>query len=103
MTSWNRHADVAQYKEGDWSPANIITRGHFRSPKEAMKFAETNNEIKFFVWCRCGTLVLEPNEHRPEYIQMTASEAVFFRDHMWLGSAPGMADVYERQSVRTMR
>eukprot|EP00767_Chilomastix_cuspidata_P001455 gnl/Chilomastix_cuspidata/1568.p1 GENE.gnl/Chilomastix_cuspidata/1568~~gnl/Chilomastix_cuspidata/1568.p1 ORF type:complete len:113 (+),score=14.95 gnl/Chilomastix_cuspidata/1568:30-341(+) len=97
--TWIHRPDLAQYGGGDWSPDNIVTRSFFDSPEEAMEFADRHPEITFFVWGK-GQMVLSPNEHRREPVIVYPNEAVFFRANLWVGSAPCLADIYEKRPCK---
>jgi hypothetical protein len=114
--------DVAQYKGSDYSNAIRVERGI--TVEEAKAIAAADPAIDYFFIVTGGMMVLEfaPDQrHEPEkdplklvsggsyrfdddrpgkgYMRLFEhGDAVFFRkEGQWLGSAPGLADVYEKE------
>lgn len=117
------HPDAAQYKGASWADVIQVERGISR--QEALEIANNNPDIDYFFWVKGDMMVLEfapdqkfnPDEDpfnlvkRDDYIfddgnpglgyfrLFTHGDAVFFKngDNKWLGSAPALADVYEKR------
>lgn len=86
-------ANVAQYKEADWSGCVGIAKGV--TLDEAVKIAEEDPEITFFFHMKGMQMVLERQDGT--YRVFRAGDAVFFTGEPWWGSAPGLADGYVKQ------
>jgi len=119
--TFNRIPDVAQYKGSDYRNAVRVERGI--SLEEALEIAANDPEVDYFVYLKGGEMVLEflPDQSydpandplelvtngrytfddgQPGHGYMRPfrhGDVVFFKnDGKWLGSAPGLADVYEK-------
>jgi len=115
--------DVAQYKGSDYSNVVHVERGI--SLDEAFEIAQNNPDIDYFVYVKGYSMVLEiPSDvkfdpandpfnlvTKSDYIYDSGAfgsgycrifyhgDVVFFKnDGMWLGSAPGLADVYVKET-----
>lgn len=114
--------DVAQYKGSDY--ANVVHVARNISLEEAFEIAENNPNIDYFVYTKGRQMVLEiPSDVQFDRSQdpfglvcktnyvydsgefgkgycriFRQGDAVFFKkEGMWLGSAPGLADVYFKE------
>lgn len=117
-----KQADAAQYKGSDYANAVRVERGI--TLHEAFTIAANDPQIDYFVFTKGATMVLElPPEvsfdpaqdplklvtHVPfvydsgelseGYCRIfTYGDVVFFKNEgKWLGSAPGLADVYSKK------
>lgn len=88
--SWVKKSDVAQYKGADWK--NKVKRVNGISVGKAKQIAEQDPEITFFFWTKGGQMVLEGQG------VFRRGDTVFFKGKPWYGSAPGLADAYEKVS-----
>lgn len=86
-------ADVAQYKNADWSKVVGITRGI--TVDEALKIAKSNPKITYFVHTKGYQMVLEKTDGN--YRRFRHGDTVFFSGTPHFGSAPGLADAYVKQ------
>lgn len=120
-TEFKRVPDVAQYKGSDYTNAVRVERGI--SLEEAKRIAAEDPNIDYFVYLKGWQMVLEipPDvEYDPAkdplhlvthggYIYDSGEkgfggmrvfrhgDVVFFKNEgKWLGTAPGLADVYEK-------
>jgi hypothetical protein len=87
--------DVAQYKNADWS--EVIGVAKNISLNQAYKIAEANPEITYFFYTKGVQMVLETEAG--DYRVFRHGDTVFFKGTPWWGSAPSLADGYERQGV----
>lgn len=114
--------DVAQYKGSDYE--NVVQVARNISLEEAFDLAEKNPKIDYFVYTKARQMVLEipPDvpfvryQDRFGLVHSTRfkcdsgkidegycrifnrGDVVFFeKEGMWLGSAPGLADVYFKE------
>ncbi len=119
--AFNCVPDVAQYKGSDYSNAVRVERG--MTVEQAKEIAANDPDIDYFVYVKGGCMVLEfepGQEYHPEkdplhlvqqgpYLFDTGGlgfgymrvfyhgDVVFFKNEgRWLGTAPGLADVYEK-------
>lgn len=117
--SFRVQKDAAQYKESSYS--NVVDVARNISLEEAFDIAEQNPEIDYFVYTKGWQMVLEIPPHvqfdlsQDPFGLVTSAhflydsgeksqgycrvfqvgDVVFFKkEGMWLGSAPGLADVY---------
>ncbi len=115
--------DAAQYKGSDY--ANVIRVERGISLDKAFEIAESSTDIDYFVYTKGGQMVLEippdvqfdPNNDPfklasdVKFIYDSGDlgsgycrifrygDALFFKkEGMWLGSAPGLADVYLKEN-----
>jgi hypothetical protein len=122
-SNYSRLENLAQYKGSDYANAIRVERGITLS--EAFAIADQDPNIDYFVFTKGGMMVLEiPSETVFDPAQdplhlVTAGEymtddgqsctgytrlfrygdVVFFKnDGKWLGSAPGLADVYVKET-----
>lgn len=113
--------DLAQYKGSDYANAVRIERGI--TVDEAKRIAAEDPEIDYFVYVKGWSMVLEfspeqeySEEKDPLHLVSTVAyrfddgrpgygyvryfqhgDVVFFKNEgRWLGTAPGLADVYEK-------
>lgn len=114
--------DMAQYKGADYTNVVHVERGI--TLEEAFDIAEQNPDIDYFVYVKGYSMVLEIPEgvefdsaNDPFHLVKETSfvfdsgelgagycrifrhgDVVFFKqDGMWLGTAPGLADVYFKE------
>ncbi|HSX11218.1 MAG TPA: hypothetical protein VLF94_05850 [Chlamydiales bacterium] len=117
-----KEADVAQYKGSDYANAIRVERGI--SLDEAFKIAKNDPEIDYFVYVKGYSMVLEippgvPFDAEKDPLELVThtrfiyddgrpsegycrifkqGDVVFFKNEgKWLGTAPGLADVYSKQ------
>ena len=81
-------ADVAQYGGADW--ANEVRRDRAISLDQAKLIAAANPKITYFFITKGGQMVLNSKG------VFRTGDAVFFTGKPWYGSAPGLADAYEK-------
>ncbi|MBF8262929.1 MAG: hypothetical protein HW387_594 [Parachlamydiales bacterium] len=120
-SNYSRLENLAQYKGSDYSNAVRVERGI--SLSEAFEIANQDPNIDYFVYTKGGMMVLEIpsdvefdpakdplhlvtggnyifDDGQPGTGYMRVFEygdVVFFKnDGKWLGTAPGLADVYEK-------
>ncbi|MBX7065968.1 MAG: hypothetical protein K1X28_01935 [Parachlamydiales bacterium] len=113
--------NLAQYKGSDYANAVRVERGI--TIEEAKRIASEDPEVGYFVYVKGFTMVLEfapEQEYLPEkdplhlvttipyrfdddrpgygYVRLFHhGDVVFFKNEgKWLGTAPGLADVYEK-------
>jgi hypothetical protein len=118
---FNHIQNVAQYKGSDYSNALRVERGI--TVEKALEIAANDPEIDYFVYMKGGEMVLEflpdqkyESEKDPLHLVTKGKfrfddgrlgdgyqrvfhhgDVVFFKNNgKWLGSAPGLADVYEK-------
>lgn len=111
---FHKKPNMAQYKGSDYSNVVHVARGITLA--KAFDIAEANPEIAYFFYVKGGSMALElpadvgvgadpfqllsyVGEKGIGYCRLFEhGDAVFFRkEGMWLGSAPGLADVYIKQ------
>lgn len=85
-------ADVAQYKNADWSQVVGIAKGI--SLSEAHQIARSNPDITYFFYTKGYQMVLEKEDG--SYRVFRNGDTVFFKGEPSWGSAPGLADGYIR-------
>jgi hypothetical protein len=85
-------ADVAQYKQADWSNAIGIAKGI--SLSEAFKIANENPDISYFFYTKGIQMVSENKDG--SYRLFRHGDTVFFAGEPSWGTAPGLADGYIR-------
>ncbi len=90
--TWREIVDVAQYGEADWSQE--VKRVKNLSIEQAKKLAEADPRINYFFFVKGLRMVLPPLGNKGVF---TKGEAVFFAGKPWYGSAPGLANAYEKQ------
>ena len=93
--AWTRRPDVASYwnvAEGaTWGGLVRIERGI--TLEEAQQHAAADPEVTHFFYTTGGQMVLEAGRDDRTFQQ---GDAAYFRGSAWWGSAPGLADGYER-------
>jgi hypothetical protein len=117
---FTKTADTAQYKGSDYSNAVRVARGI--SLDQAFLIAENDPEVDYFMYLKGGCMVLEiPSDvsydvmkdplglvSHQSYVRDSDGsvatggcrvfhhgDAIFFKkEGKWLGSAPGLADIY---------
>ncbi len=119
--AFKKQADAAQYKGSDYTNAVRVERGI--SLEEAFEIAKNDSNIDYFFYTKGWSMVLEfPPDvvfdsakdplrlvTRNRYIYDAGGlgegycrifhhgDVVFFKEEgMWLGTAPGLADVYTK-------
>lgn len=85
---FNRVADVAQYGGADWS--NEVARAKGLTIDQAKAIAAANPKITYFFITKGGQMVLNSKG------VFRTGDTVFFSGKPWYGSAPGLADAYEK-------
>ncbi|MFO1388210.1 zinc-dependent metalloprotease [Cellvibrio sp.] len=85
---FNRVADVAQYGGADWS--NEVARARGLTIDQAKAIAAANPKITYFFITKGGQMVLNSKG------VFRTGDTVFFSGKPWYGSAPGLADAYEK-------
>lgn len=93
-TVFNKLADVAQYKGADWK--NEVRRETGLSLDQAKAIAAANPNITYFFITKGGQMVLEGSASFTAKGVFRSGDAVFFSGKPWYGSAPGLADAYEK-------
>lgn len=118
---FKKRENLAQYKGSDYANAVRVERGI--SLEEALKIAKDDPEIDYFVYVKGLSMVLEippgvafdpekdplhlvtysrfiydNGERSKGYVRFFQhGDVVFFKkEGQWLGTAPGLADVYEK-------
>lgn len=118
-----KQPNLAQYKGSDYAGALRVERGI--TLDEAFTIAEEDSQIDYFVYVKGAMMVLEVPmnvDFDPEcdplglvthtrYLNddgevceghcriFTHGDVIFFRNEgRWLGTAPGLADVYEKRA-----
>lgn len=109
--------NAAQYGGSDYSNAGRVERGI--SLQEAFEIAENDPNIDYFFYTKGYMMVLLVDVYDPAldplhlitngpyrgddghcgsgYMRVfTHGDTVFLKEGKWLGSAPGLADVYEK-------
>ena len=119
---FKKEANLAQYGGSDYSNAVRVERGI--SLKRAFEVAQSNPEIAYFVYVKGECMVLPIAEGKPFHLEQDPlglvteqsyrfddgrpghglcrifrhGDVVFFKaEGRWLGSAPGLADVYTKE------
>ena len=92
--SFNKVADVAQYKEADWK--NEISRAKGLTVDQAKAIAAADPRITYFFITKGGQMVLTGAGNSGDRAVFRTGDAVFFSGKPWYGSAPGLADAYEK-------
>lgn len=95
---WKKIPNVAQYKGADW--ANEIRREYGISVEKAKKIGASNSDITYFFHVKGEAMYLEGAPGPEGWAEkgiFHRGDAVFFSGKPWYGSAPGLADSYERQ------
>lgn len=85
-------ADVAQYKNADWSQVVGISKGITLA--DAFFITDRNPNITYFFHMKGQQMILEKEDG--SYRVFRKGDAVFFTGEPWWGSAPGFADGYIR-------
>lgn len=91
--TFQKVADVAQYKNADWSKVVGIVRGI--TVDEALAIAKSNPQITYFVHTKGYQMVLEKTDGN--YRSFRNGDTVFFSGTPHFGTAPGLADAYVKQ------
>ncbi|GGY74325.1 hypothetical protein GCM10011613_19640 [Cellvibrio zantedeschiae] len=86
--AFTRVADVAQYMGADW--ANEVRRDKALTLDQAKAIAAANPKITYFFITKGGQMSLGAKG------VFRSGDAVFFSGKPWYGSAPGLADAYEK-------
>jgi len=86
--AFNKVADVAQYSGADWS--NEVRRDKALTVDQAKAIAAANPSITYFFITKGVQMSLGAKG------VFHTGDAVFFSGKPWYGSAPGLADAYER-------
>lgn len=87
-SSFTRIADVAQYNGADW--ANEVRRDKALTLDQAKAIAAANPKITYFFITKGGQMSLGTKG------VFRTGDVVFFSGKPWYGSAPGLADAYEK-------
>lgn len=87
--TFTRVVDVAQYMGADW--ANEVSREKALTLDQAKAIAAANPKITYFFFVKGGQMVLGTKG------VFRTGDVVFFSGKPWYGSAPGLADAYEKQ------
>lgn len=85
---FTRVVDVAQYKGADW--ANEVRREKALTIDQAKVIAAANPKITYFFITKGGQMSLDAKG------VFRTGDVVFFSGKPWYGSAPGLADAYEK-------
>jgi len=85
--TFTRVADVAQYQGADWT--NEVRREVGLTLDQAKAIAAANPKITYFVYTKGVQMVLSKGVFH-------TGDTVFFSGKPWYGSAPGLADAYEK-------
>lgn len=85
---FNRVADVAQYGGADW--ANEVSRAKALTIDQAKAIAAANPKITYFFITKGVQMSLGAKG------VFRTGDVVFFSGKPWYGSAPGLADAYEK-------
>jgi hypothetical protein len=88
VVAFTRVADVAQYNGADWT--NEVRREKALTIDQAKAIAAANPKITYFFITKGGQMVLGAKG------VFRTGDAVFFSGKPWYGSAPGLADAYEK-------
>jgi len=94
---FNSLPDHAQYKNSDWSHVAGIAKGI--SLEKAFEIANNNPEITYFFYTKGLRMVLETESGDARIF--SHGDTVFFtgEETPWLGTAPGLADVYSKSAI----
>lgn len=92
--SFNKVANVAQYKGADWK--NEVRRATGLTLDQAKAIAAADPNITYFFITTGYQLVLEGSSTFTAKGVFRTGDAVFFSGAPWYGSAPGLADAYEK-------
>lgn len=88
---WVKKADVAQFAGADWT--NLVKRVNGITVEEAKKIAAQDSRITFFFIVKGCRMVL------PGKGVFHQGDVVFFSGKPWYGSAPDLADAYEKSGT----
>lgn len=88
VVAFSRVADVAQYSGADW--VNEVRRDKGLTIDQAKGIAAANPKITYFFITKGGQMSLGAKG------VFRTGDVVFFSGKPWYGSAPGLADAYER-------
>ena len=91
-STWKRIPDVAMYKKASWSSEVMRVEGV--NLDLAFEIAESLPSITFFFIVKGERMILETLPEDQGVFQH--GDAVFFSGKPWYGSAPGLADSYEK-------
>lgn len=91
LEGFRKTGDVAQYGRADWN--NVIGMVQRVSLAQAAEIANSNPEIEFFFYVK-GSMVLVREDG--DRLVFRGGDAVFFSGKPWWGSAPDLADGYEK-------
>ena len=96
---WNKQPNVAQYKGADWK--NEMRRERGITLEQAKKIGASDPNITFFFYVK-ARIRMEgksgPNGWTDKG-RFSRGDAVFFTGKPWYGSAPRVADAYEKTAV----
>lgn len=91
---FTRVPDVAQYRGADWK--NEVGRARGLTLDQAKALAAANPKITYFFITKGAQLVLEGSSTFTAKGVFHTGDVVFFSGSPWYGSAPGLADAYEK-------
>lgn len=94
VVAFNKVSDVAQYKGADWK--NEVRRETGLSLEQAKAIAAANPNISYFFITKGAQMVLEGSTSFTAKGVFRTGDAVFFSGKPWYGSAPNLADIYEK-------
>ena len=86
--NWKQVPDHAQYKGADWK--NKVKRINGIKLEEAKEIGALDPTVSFFFYVKGGQMVLEGKG------VFRHGDAVFFSGKPWYGTAPDLADSYEK-------
>ena len=92
VRGFKKIADVAHYKNADWSQVVGIAKGI--TIEEAYDIAENNSAITYFFRTKGSQMILEKEDG--SYRVFHQGDTVFFGGKPWWGAANGLADGYIR-------
>jgi hypothetical protein len=93
--SWIKTDDVAEYYGASWD--NLVRLEKGLTVKQAKEIAEKNTQITYFFIMKGYYMSLPVNG---SHMIFSKGDAVFFSGKPWFGSAPGMADAYQKVKLR---
>lgn len=104
VDDWKKIPDTAQYKWASssgnrWS--NEIRRAKSITLKKAFDIANNDDRITFFFYTKGRQMYLEVNKENTIAPKgpFRYGDVVFFGGGAWYGSAPGLADIYEKKTA----
>jgi len=102
INDWKKIPDAAQYKWASssgnkWS--NELRREESITLRKAFDIANSDDRIKFFFYTKGIQMYLEGNAENTVSPKgpFRYGDVVFFGEGSWYGSAPGLADIYEKK------